>query len=132
MKISEIGLQRPVLLRRAVRFACTGIFVTGVHVVIAIVFIQFLMLAPPLANGVAFLGATLVSYVINTTWSFSSRLYGRTLSRFVVVLILGFLLAMLVAWIAQELGLNYLLGISAVALTIPPMTFLLHNFWTYR
>lgn len=114
------------------RFALTGIFVTGVHAAIAIMFIRFLMPTPPLANGVAFIGATFVSYAINTTWSFSSRLDGMTLSRFVVVSIVGLFLAMLVAWIAQELGLSYLIGICAVALTIPSLTFFLHNFWTYR
>jgi putative flippase GtrA len=122
----------PVLLRRAMRFALTGIVVTGVHFVIAITFIELIMPTPPLANGVAFAFATVASYLINTIWSFSGRLHGRTLSRFIAVSIVGFLLAMLVSWIVQELGFGYLLGICAVALTIPPMTFILHNFWTYR
>ena len=39
---------------------------------------------------------------------------------------------MFVACAAQVAGLNYLLGIVAVALTIPAFTFVLHNFWTYR
>jgi hypothetical protein len=49
-----------------------------------------------------------------------------------MVSVAGFLLAMLVAWAAQTAGLHYLLGIGAVALTIPAFTFVLHNFWTYR
>ncbi|MES2535663.1 MAG: GtrA family protein [Pseudomonadota bacterium] len=118
--------------KRAIRFACTGLFVTGVHALIVIMFMRFLMPHPPLANGVAFIGATLISYVINTTWSFSSRLNGKTFSRFVVVSVFGFLLAMLIAWIAQDLGFDYLIGLCAVALTMPPITFFLHNFLTYQ
>nr|WP_242489393.1 GtrA family protein [Pseudomonas sp. TH08] len=114
------------------RFAVTGLFVTALHALIAIVFINFVSALPPLANGVAFAVATVVSYVINTTWSFSARLHGRTLMRFLLVSLGGFLLAMLVAWAAQVAGLHYLLGIGAVALTIPAFTFVLHNFWTYR
>lgn len=132
MKKSALKGASSVLFKRAIRFAFTGVFVTAVHAVIAVMFIQYLMPLPPLANGVAFVGATIVSYVINTTWSFSARMHGRTLFKFVTVSIVGLLLAMLVAWIAQELGFNYLLGICAVALTIPPMTFVLHNFWTYK
>lgn len=132
VKESSSKVVNPVLFRRAIRFAFTGIFVTGIHAAIAIMFIQYLIPAPPLANGVAFVGATIVSYVINTAWSFSARLHGRILFKFVTVSMVGFLLAMLVAWIVQELGFSYLLGICAVALTIPPMTFILHNFWTYR
>lgn len=122
----------PVLLKRAVRFALTGVFVTSVHFVIAILFIEQIMPTPPLANGVAFAFATITSYLINTIWSFSGRIHGRTLSRFIAVSIVGFLLAMFVSWVVELLGFSYLLGICAVALTVPPMTFVLHNFWTFR
>ena len=110
----------------------TGLLVTGVHVVAAVSFVHLVLANPPLANGFAFIVATVVSYLINTLWSFSSRLHGRTLGRFVVVSIGGFGLAMLVAWAAQSVGLGYLAGIMIVALIIPVYTFILHNFWTYR
>nr|WP_282961457.1 GtrA family protein [Pseudomonas sp. 14A] len=114
------------------RFAVTGLFVTALHALVAVLFIRFIAPEPPLANGFAFAVATVVSYLINTAWSFSARLHGRTLLRFLTVSAGGFLLAMLVAWAAQMAGLNYLFGIGAVALTIPAFTFVLHNFWTYR
>lgn len=123
---------RSPLLRRGLRFAMTGLFVTAVHVLAAVLFVHLILASPPLANGFAFVVATVVSYLINTLWSFSSRLHGRTLGRFMVVSIGGFWLAMLVAWVAQSAGLNYLAGIAAVALIIPVFTFILHNFWTYR
>lgn len=124
--------RRRFIFVRAIRFSFVGLLVTAVHAVIAIIFIQLLLINPPLANGVAFIGATLLSYIINTVWSFSSKLHGKTLSRFAVVSIIGFLSAMLVSWIAQVSGYNYLQGICAVAIMIPPLTFLLHNFWTYK
>ncbi|WP_347904601.1 GtrA family protein [Pseudomonas purpurea] len=124
--------ERSVLIRRALRFGLTGIAVTALHALVAVLFIEHVQALPPLANGVAFIVATVVSYVVNTTWSFSSRLHGRTLARFVTVSVVGFFLAMLVAWIAQVAGLDYRLGIVAVALTLPVFTFVLHNFWTYR
>ena len=124
--------EKNALIQRGVRFAVTGLFVTALHALVAVLFINFIAAQPPLANGVAFAVATVVSYVINTTWSFSARLHGRTLLRFLLVSVGGFFLAMLVAWTAQIAGLHYLLGIVAVALTIPAFTFVLHNFWTYR
>ena len=123
---------RSALIQRGLRFAVTGLFVTALHALVAVLFINFVAPEPPLANGVAFAVATVVSYVINTTWSFSARLHGRTLARFMLVSCGGFLLAMFVAWAAQIAGLHYLLGIGAVALIIPAFTFVLHNFWTYR
>ncbi|MCF4997622.1 GtrA family protein [Pseudomonas syringae] len=124
--------EKTALVQRGLRFAITGLFVTALHGLVAVLFIQHVAPLPPLANGVAFAIATVVSYLINTTWSFSARLHGRTLLRFMMVSAAGFLLAMCVAWAAQMAGLHYLLGIGAVALTIPAFTFVLHNFWTYR
>lgn len=119
-------------LGRAMRFTVTGIFVTGVHIAVATSFVEYVMSLPPLANGVAFTVASFVSYLINTLWSFSERLDSRTLFRFTMVSIIGFFLAILISWIAQKLGFNYMVGIYAVAIIIPPTTFVLHNFWTYR
>lgn len=124
--------QKSVLIKRGLRFAVTGLFVTALHAIVAILFINYVSPMPPLANGAAFAVATVVSYLINTTWSFSARLHGRTLLRFMLVSCAGFLLAMFVAWAAQMAGLHYLLGIVAVALTLPAFTFVLHNVWTYR
>jgi putative flippase GtrA len=124
--------EKSALIKRGLRFAVTGLFVTALHALVAVLFINYVSPLPPLANGVAFAVATMVSYVINTTWSFSASVHGRTLLRFMMVSVAGFLLAMLVAWVAQMAGLHYLMGIGAVALTIPAFTFVLHNFWTYR
>lgn len=124
--------EKSAFIQRGLRFAVTGLFVTALHALVAVLFINYVLAQPPLANGVAFAVATVVSYLINTSWSFSARLHGRSLLRFMTVSGAGFLLAMSVAWAAQMAGFNYLLGIGAVALTIPAFTFVMHNFWTYR
>lgn len=119
-------------MKRAVRFTFSGLFVTALHVVIAAAFIEFILPLPSLANGVAFLIATITSYLINTMWSFSSPLHGRTLVRFGLVSCLGLFLAMGISGLANSIGMSYWYGIAAVTCVIPPVNFLLHNFWTYR
>lgn len=120
------------MVRKSLRYAVTGVLVTLTHTLIAVASIRHLGIAPPAANGIAFVLATLLSYAINTVWSFSAPLHGRTLGRFLVVSAIGLLLAIGVAESALRLGLHYLAGIAAVALTVPPVTFLLHACWTYR
>ena len=122
----------PMLTRQALRFALTGFLVTVLHVLIATTLIQTVLPAPSLANGVAFVAATIFSYVINTTWSFSSPLHGRNLFRFCVVSLIGLFLAMAISGAAQHYGLHYGYGIAFVVCIVPPVTFLLHNFWTYK
>ena len=121
-----------VLSQQARRFAVSGLLATGLHVVIAVSFIHLIHPSPMLANGVAFAMATIFSYLINTLWSFSSRLHGKNLRRFAVVSAFGCLLAVVVSGAAEHYGLPYGLGIVLVVLSVPPSTFLLHSFWTYR
>jgi putative flippase GtrA len=106
--------------------------VTGLHIVIAVALIRHAALTPSLANGGAFVCATIASYLVNTLWSFSQPLHGKNLARFLVVASIGLLISMGVSAGAEYLGLHYLLGIAAVVVTVPVVTFLLHATWTYR
>jgi putative flippase GtrA len=120
------------IVKRALRFTCSGILVSGLHALIALTLLQLALASPALANGMAYLVATAVSYALNTLWSFSSRLTGRTLRRFLGVSLSGLVLAMSIARLCELAGLADWQGIVAVVLVIPPFTFVLHNFWTYR
>lgn len=118
--------------RQAQRFVISGLLVTGLHAVVAVAVMRFVLPVPTLANGVAFVTATLCSYAVNTLWSFSSSLNKNNLFRFILVSSVGLFLAVGVSGTAQYYELHYLVGIGLVACTVPPVTFLLHSFWTYR
>lgn len=120
------------LLIRALRFGVTGLLITAMHIAIATALIQFVQSTPSFANGVAFCCATIASYLIHTTWSFSKNLQGSTFIKFIVVSIIGFLLSVGVPIIAQTLGFGAFVSTVAVVLVIPPVNFALHNFWTYK
>jgi putative flippase GtrA len=119
----------PVQLRR---FLATGVINTLVHTIVAVALIKLFSANQTAANVIAFILATLVSYLVNTLWSFGRALSGRTLKRFVTVAMIGATVTALVARTAESLGAHYLVGIGCVAVTVAPMTFLLHKYWTYR
>jgi putative flippase GtrA len=119
-------------VKQVQRFAVSGLLATGLHALVAIGLIESFAISAPLANGIAFLVATVFSYAANTLWSFSSALHGRNLFRFICVSIIGGTLATGVSALAAHYNLHYLVGIGIVAVTVPPVTFLLHRFWTYR
>ena len=118
-------------LRQARRFALSGTVATGLHVAVATGLIVLLLTAPPVANAVAFVLASAFSYLINTLWSFSSTPSWRTLFRFILVLLVGSLVAFTASSIAQYYGFHYVVGFVLVVITAPPLTFLLHKVWTY-
>ncbi|WP_420820641.1 GtrA family protein [Serratia microhaemolytica] len=119
-------------LTKLLRFLTTGVFVTAIHITIATLLIEYVELPPICANGIAFVIATIISYLINTVWSFSTQLRGKILLRFIIVSIICLLWTILMSWIAQQLEFHYLFGILIIAVTIPPLSFILHNYWTYR
>jgi putative flippase GtrA len=120
------------LIRRMIRFGLTGLLNTAVHVVIASSLIELMSVMPAIANGIAFTFATLISYFINTVWSFAGTLHGRTLFRFVAVSLMGLALASGVSGAISYLGLSYWYGIAAVVSVLPLFNFSMHHFWTYR
>lgn len=119
-------------VRRVWRFAVSGLLVTCLHAIIAASLIETVLPRPALANGFAFVVATLASYLINTFWSFSRSPAPGNLLRFLAVAVVGLLVAMAVSGVAAAYGLPYWLGILCVISVVPPGTFLLHTFWTYR
>lgn len=120
------------LFRRLLRFSLTGICATAIHFLVALSLINILNFPPPFSNGAAFISATILSFFINTRWSFSSEMSAKIMVKFVFVSLLGFFLAMLIAWIAAGLGVSSEFGIVWVAIVVPPITFLLHQYWTYK
>lgn len=122
----------PIWVRRAGRFGIAGLLVTGLHSIIAAGLIESVLPRPALANGIAFVTSTACSYLLNTYWSFSRTPAPANLLRFMTVALLGLCITMVVAGLAAAYGLHYLLGIACVVAVVPPITFLLHNYWTYR
>ena len=118
--------------RQVARFLVAGASSTGVHVAVAATLINATGTSPVAANCVAFLCATACSYLLNTLWSFSSRLRHRSLSRFAAVSLLGLGLTMGLSWTAQSLGSSYWTGLACVVLTVPAFTYVAHRSWTYR
>lgn len=126
-------------LVRGVRFGITGVANTGIHALVAVLCLEgfflgvpALVAGPVVANGVAFVVATAFSYVVNTLWSFSTKMNRRNLQRFLVVSVIGLLAAMGLARLAELIGLPPLGSVVLVVCIMPFVNFGLHAFWTYR
>ena len=117
---------------RVGRFGVSGVAATGVHVAIATTLINGCSASQVTANGVAFVCANVCSYLLNAFWSFSAKPGRANFLRFYVVSLLGLALTLAISWLAQTLRLTYWAGLVAILLAVPPLTFVLHRFWTFR
>lgn len=121
-----------VRFRRGFRFAVTGLLITLIHIAIVVLMVELFGSSPSVANGVAFTVSGLISYIINTLWSFSARLRGYTLFRFLCVSLVGLCVSMLIARFGLQAGYDYRASTAIVVLVVPVVTFFLHSKWTYR
>ena len=117
---------------RVFRFGVSGVAAPGMHVAIATPLIHGLSASQVTANGVAFVCANVCSYLLNALWSFSAKPGRANFLRFYAVSLLGLALTLAISWLAQTLGLSYWAGLAAILSVVPPLTFLLHRFWTFR
>ncbi len=117
---------------RLVRFGVSGLCSTAIHTMVAAALFARFDATLVTANTIAFLCATAFSYLANTLWSFSSTVRTRNAVRFLAVTLAGFVETLLLARAAEALDVSRAMSIVAIALLIPPTTFLLHRLWTYR
>ena len=113
------------------RFGCIGLLNTSLHFFVVIIFVEKILPKPVLANSIAFIVATIFSYIINTNWSFSHRMTISNLLRFLLVSSVGLCLTIFISSIARSQGVGYILATFLVVILVPPVTFLLHFYWTF-
>ena len=119
------------LILSARRFVLTGALATLVHSAITVALVELSHLHPSAANGLAFLAANIMSYVINTRWSFQSHYSFATWLRFILVSFLAGSLTVVIAWFVDWTGGHYLVGLSIIVTVVPMISFLAHRFFTY-
>jgi len=120
------------LKREASRFIIVGILNTSIHAAIALYASYILNFSIVAANLSGFFVATIFSFVINTTWSFSRRLSKRFFTRFFLVSLLLFSFNLMVSKLAEEYQVIPAVAILLAATMSPAISFLLHKFWTYK
>lgn len=117
--------------KRFVRFALVGVGSTALHVAVAWILIAGRDLSPAVANGAAFLAATLFSCVLNTRWTFGAEWSKTGVARFLTVTSAMLMLSMGLARAVDMMGLAPSIGILVIVSVVPIITFALHRTWTY-
>jgi putative flippase GtrA len=119
-------------MQSTMRFGYSGIAATLTHMLLAYVLIVQLGADAAIGNVLAFCGATLLSYQLNTQWSFRCSHSPTRLGRFILVATAGSLLCGLIAGLAERAAVPWWMGVGIVVMTVSPITYCAHRFWTYR
>lgn len=116
---------------RILRFICNGMVATAVHAAIVFILTQHYAIGVGIANAIAFLIATAVSYVSNTLWTFESRHTARIMFRYVAVTCVGSVASYLLASLCAALGMPWWGGVALIVMVMPVFTWKAHRLWTY-
>jgi len=115
---------------RIARFAVAGLLSTGTHVAVALALAN-LGFGPGLANGCAFCVALIVSWYLNTVWTFGKSPARAQFVRYAAVSALGLAITVAIAEAVRLAGGTDLAGIAVVVLLVPAVTYTLHAVWTF-
>lgn len=115
-----------------VRFGLAGVVATLVHVLVAWLAMRVFQLHPALANGLAFLHANSLAYLINTRWTFRVSHSLLTWRRYLAVSLLGGLASVLISGAVALVGGHELLGVVLVVCLLPLISFHAHRRYTFR
>ncbi len=114
-----------------VRFALTGLISTLTHILLAWVALDRLQAPPALANGLAFLHANTLAYLINTRWTFRTGNSLATWRRYLAVSLMGGVASTGISGGVAALGGDEFLGILLVVCSLPIVNFYAHRHYTY-
>lgn len=114
-----------------VKFSVVGAGSTALHIFSVWALLTFTEITVATANIYAFCIATVFSYLLNTSWSFSSTRSMERFKRFIMVAVFGLCLTATVSLVSQAMNLSALVNTALVIVTVTPVSFLLHRNFTY-
>ena len=122
-----------ITIDKILKFAVVGVISTLIHVFI----VTFLINGEQLldigyANVIAFIIATIFSYLFNTKWTYSTSFNKSNLMKFLLTATLGSIISFALSTLANDLGWHYLTGIALIVLSVPALTFIMHTYWTFN
>lgn len=121
----------PDLARQLIRFFMVGGLAAITYVAVMAIVVDGFGGRVLLGAFLAFVLATLVSFVGNALWSFGSRLTPAKAAMFFAVNTVGLGLNMLIAWLLERAGVHYLLISLTVLIVVPLFNFAGHRLITF-
>lgn len=112
-------------------FALIGITNTLIHGGILMLVVEGLRLNVTLSHLLAFCCANIFSYLMNSWLTFKAQLSLSRYARFFLASMLALGLTLLISWLADRYGLNYLIGFVFIVFLVPFLNFLTMKFWAF-
>jgi putative flippase GtrA len=116
------------------RFVLVGVVATAAQYLLLVALVDLFGSSAILASAISYAASTLLNYVLNRRFTFSSRqAHGIALPRFLFVAATGLGLNTGIMWLLTAgAGLYYLLAQVFATGIVLVWNFVLNNYWTFR
>ncbi|EKT4485181.1 GtrA family protein [Pseudomonas putida] len=114
-----------------IRFGLVGVTNTAVHAGIVVALME--LLAPPafVANGVAFMFANVMSYILNSRFTFRTPASFLGYRRFLLVSLVSLGLTLAITSLVEYLGWHYAFGLLMVIFVVPVLNYMVMKLWAF-
>ena len=113
------------------RFALVGVANTLAHGLVVVALMEVLKPPAALANGVAFVFANLMSYALNSRFTFKAPMSFAGYRRFLLVSLVSLALTLLITSGVEYAGLHYGIGLLMVIFVVPVLNYLVMKVWAF-
>ncbi|WP_371859250.1 GtrA family protein [Pseudomonas sp. AP19] len=114
------------------RFACVGVGNTAIHLCVVFLLVEQLAIQPPLANAAAFAVANIVSYLLNSTWTFQKKTSFAGYSRFFIVSLVGLGISWGCVFSSELLEFHYAAGVLVSVFFVAIIGYLLNRHFVFK
>jgi putative flippase GtrA len=115
------------------KFGVVGVIGTLIHSGTIIFMVEILNEKPIISSVVGFLFSFIVSFYLNSKWTFASRSNLRTLFRYLGVSLAGlFLNIMIMYFFNSLLEIWYIYAQIIVIVVVPIHNYILSKFWAFK
>ena len=113
------------------KFGLVGLINTLIHAVILFAAVEVSKLHPVVGNLMAFLGANMASFIMNSYWTFKTAPEVRRYGKFLTSSLLALGLTLGIAGIFEFLGIHYGLGFLCIILLVPALNYWMLKRWAF-
>ena len=113
------------------KFGLVGLINTLIHAVILFAAVEVSKLHPVVGNFMAFLGANMASFIMNSYWTFKTSPEVRRYGKFLTSSLLALGLTLGIAGIFEFLGIHYGLGFLCIILLVPALNYWMLKRWAF-
>lgn len=122
------------LLRRYAQFiifSFIGVANTLVHGAILMLCVEVFGFFIVLSHLIAFCIANIVSFILNSLYTFQQQLTMRRYFKFLTASMVSLGLTLLLSWIMNALDTHYLVGFLVIVILVPLFSFAIMKYWTF-